>query len=99
MDNSFLFLSIGLMVVMLILASMVRVHPIFIPLFFIVWIFAIFISGVFSNSYGEMAANSELTIYANQLTMTSFMMRYLPFVVGIFGAILMIVMYKIWSNE
>ena len=94
-DNSFLLLAAGLAIVSLILASLVRVHPIFLALFVIAWIFSIFLGGVFSNIYQEMTANSALAAEAAQLTFTNFVMTYLPFFIGIVGILLMIVMYKL----
>ena len=99
LNNSFIFMVVGMMSVMLILATMVRFHPIFIPIFIIVWLLAIFVGGVMANIYMGMATNAELSTYANQLGFVSFFMKYLPFVIGIFGIILMIVMYKLWGNE
>ena len=99
LDNSFLFLAIGMGIATIILAALVRVHPIFIPLFFIGLIVVIFGCGLFSNIYQEMAATGQLSGYANQLTFTSLILNYLPLIVGVFGILLMIVMYKLWSVQ
>lgn len=96
-DDSFLFLTIGLSMIALIFAALVRVHPIFIPFFFIALLIVIFLSGVFSNIYQEMAGNPNLATEAAQLTFTSLIMEFLPFIVGIIGIILMVVMYKMRS--
>ena len=93
-DNSFLMLTVGLGIITLILAAMVRIHPIFIPIFLIFFIFLIFLSGVFSNIYQKMAENSEFASIASDLTMTTHILTYLPIIVGIFGTLLMIIMYK-----
>lgn len=97
-DNSFLFLVIGLAIGAFILAAMVRIHPIFIPIFFIALLFIIFMCGVFSNIYQEMAATTELASEANQLIFISYILEYLPFIVGLLGIVLMIVMYKTYQN-
>lgn len=97
LDYSFLLLTIGLGIVTLILAALVRIHPVFIPLFFIGLLFVIVLCGVFSNIYQEMAEDSELTALADELTFTSHILEYLPLIVAVFGILLMIVMYKIWS--
>lgn len=97
-DNIFLFLTVGLMVTMLVLAALVRVHPVFIALFFIVLLITIFLCGVLSNIYQEMAENTELTVEADQLDSISTIMTYLPFIVGTFGFILMLVMFKVWRD-
>lgn len=97
-DNMFLFLTIGLAIGAIALAALVRIHPIFLVFFIIALIIIIFVSGIMSNIYSEMASNSNLSAEANQLTMISFIMDKLPFIVGIIGILLMIVMYKTWET-
>jgi len=99
LDNAFLFLTIGLSIVTLILAALVRVHPIFVVFFIIGFIILIFMSGVLSNIYSEMASNNQLSTEADQLTFISLIMGKLPLFIGIFGILLMVVMYKVWSYE
>ena len=94
LNNSFLFLMIFMCIATLVLAAMVAVHPIFIAIFFLGWIFTIFLGGVFSNIYQTMALESSLASTAAQLVFISNIMNYLPFIVGILGIILMVVMYK-----
>lgn len=96
-DNMFLLLSIGLAIAVLILAALVRIHPIFVPLYIISLIFFIFLSGVFSNIYQEMAASPELATEAAQLVITSHILEYLPLIIGIIGTILMVIQYKTWK--
>jgi len=98
-DNAFIFLVIGLSVIMFILATLVRVHPIFIPLFIIGLIFVIFISGVMSNIYQEAAEQPDLITYADQLTGISTVLTYLPLFIGVFGTLLMVLTYKMWSVD
>jgi len=98
LDNSFLFLAIGLTLVSFALAALVRVHPIFIPLFIISLIFIIFFCGIFSNIYQGMAENAQLQTYADQLTFISLIMEFLPFIVGILGSVLMVIMYKLGQD-
>lgn len=99
LDNILPFAMIGLGIVTLILASLVRIHPVFIPLFIIGLVIIIFLTGIYSDVYQEMAASPELSTYADQLTFTGFVLSYLPFIVGIFGFLLMIVSYKVWNTE
>ena len=98
-DNMFIVLTVGLCIATLILAAMVRVHVIFVPIFFIIWIITIFVAGIASDIYQSVAANSQLVGYAGNLTFISLVLEYLPLFIGIFGIILMVVMYKIWSME
>jgi len=97
-DGSALILCIGMTLGAFILASLVRVHPIFLVFFFIALVFVIFFSAVFSNVYMEMAENPSLSAEADQLTFISYILKFLPFIVGILGTILAVVMHKMWSN-
>ena len=98
MDNTFLFLLIGLSIVALVLASLVRVHPVFFVLYLVMLVIIIFLSGIFSNIYLEIAGNAEFSAYADQLIFITHIMHFLPFIIGIVGFILSIIMYKNWSE-
>lgn len=94
LDNSFLILAFGLGIVALVFAMMVRIHPVFLVFFIIILAVIIFVCGVFSNLYQEMANDPELVDVAVQLTFIDNIMTYLPFIIGVFGFLLAIVMYK-----
>ncbi len=96
-DKAFLFLTIFIAIVVLILAALVRVHPIFIPLFFIGWIILIFLAGIFSNIYQETAAQTELVGVANEMLFMTNILNTLPMIIGVFGILLMVLMYKLWT--
>lgn len=93
-DNSFLFLMVGLLIVAIILAMLVAVHPVFFVLYFIFLIIVIFVGGVISNIYQEAAATAALAEIANQMTYMSHIMQFLPIIVGVFGFILAVVLYR-----
>ena len=95
-DNIYLLLAIGMSIVALILAALVMIHPIFIIFYLIAWVIVIFISGVFSNLYQEMASNPSLIAYADQLVIITSVMTYLPLIIGIVGGLLMVFSYKIY---
>ncbi len=97
MDNSFLFLMIGLFLVTIILAFLVAFHPVFFIFYFIFLTIVIFIAGIASNIYQEAAANAELASIAAQLTYTSHILEFLPIILGIFGFIVAIVSYRTYS--
>lgn len=98
-DKSFLFLAIGMAIGAFILASLVRVHPIFLPFYFIALVFVIFFCGIFSNIYQEAAAATQLSAQADQLVVITYILEYLPFIVGVLGTLLALLMYKLWSNS
>ena len=97
-DNAFLMIVIGLGIVALVLASLVRIHPVFFVFFILILVIIIFLAGVFSNIFIEMANEPEFSSVANQLTFTVAIMKLLPLIVGIFGFILAVIMYKSWQG-
>tara|TARA_R100000656_G_scaffold114808_1_gene87300 strand:+ start:7683 stop:8213 length:531 start_codon:yes stop_codon:yes gene_type:complete len=96
-DNMFLVLTVGLAIATLIMAALVRIHPIFIPLFFIALMLTVFLAGVASDIYQGIAANTNLASLAEELVFISTVLEFLPIFIGVFGLILMVVMYKLWS--
>jgi len=98
-DNSFLLLTVGLAIVALIFAFLVVIHPIFFVFYFIFLTIIIFVSGAVSNIYQSAAAEPALASIAAKLTMTSHIMTYLPFIIGVFGFLIAIVMYKTWQER
>ena len=97
-NNSFLLFTFGLALVVLVMASMVRVHPMFLIFFIILLAIFIFICAVFSNIYIKVATEPQFASLATRLTMISTIMKFLPFIVGAIGCLLAIIMYKNWEN-
>jgi len=98
LDNAVLFATVVTIMAIFALATLVRVHPVFLPLYFLGMIVLIFICGAFSNIYQEMAANAQLTALADKLLFTSYILNYLPLIVGVIGTVLAIVMYKSYAG-
>lgn len=98
MDNIFLFLTVGLGIAAIVMAALVRVHPVFLVFFLIALVLMVFFAGIFSNIYQGMAESTQLAPYADQLTFISTILEFLPLIVGVFGTILMIVMYKVGQD-
>ena len=98
-DNSFMLLIIGLCIVALALAMMVRVHPVFFVFFIIVLVIVVFLGGALSNIYLEIANQEEMSSIADRLNFTSNLMKLLPLIIGVMGFVLAIVMYKSWQSE
>ncbi len=98
-DRIFMFFFIGLCIASIILATLVRIHPVFIPLYLIALVIIIFLSGMLSNIYQEMAANTNLVAQSEQMVFMSYILGKLPLFIGIIGFIIMAVMYKIWRNS
>ena len=98
-DNSMMFLLVGLCVIALSLAMMVSIHPIFFLFYFVMMGIIIWISAAFSNIYQKMAENAAYASLAANLTFTTFIITYLPFIVGVLGFVLSVVMYKTWATR
>jgi len=98
-NNMALILAVGLAIAAFVLASLVRVHPVFLVFYLLILVSIIFVSGIFSNIYLEMANNPSFIVEAGQLNFITKIMHVLPFFVGIFGSLLAIVMYKNWRDE
>ncbi len=97
-DNTFLLLTIGLSIAALIFAFMVRIHPVFFVFYIILLIIVIFLSGVFSNIYLEAANQAEMSALAEELIFMTHIMNLLPFLIGVIGFVMAIVLYKNWSE-
>ncbi len=98
MDYGFLFFLVGLSITVLIMAALVRVHPIFIALYVVGLFLVIFLAGVFSNIYQGLAESSEFTALSGQLLFIDKTMTFLPWFVAVVGVLLCIVMYKSYSD-
>ena len=98
-DKLFLFLTIFTALASLVLASLVRVHPVFIPLFIIGLIFVVLVAGVASNIYQGAAESTVLSSTADELNFISNILEFLPLIIAVLGFIMMAVMYKLWSND
>jgi len=97
-DNSFLFLTIGLCIVALVFAMLVVIHPVFFVFYFIMLGIVVYVSGVMSNIYQMAAEEAALADMAAKLLWIGHIMEYLPFIVGVFGFVLAVIMYKTWRN-
>jgi len=86
LDNSILILVVGLAIVALSLAAMVKVHPVFFIFYLLVFAVIMVLSAAFSNIYIHMANQTEMTAVAEELTFTTHIMGFLPPLVGIFGS-------------
>lgn len=97
-NGAYVFGFVMLCIATLALAALIRVHPIFLVFFIVSWIFLIFIGGIASNVYSSLAESSELASEAAGFSMMGSILTYLPFLIGIIGAVLGIVMFKLWSD-
>jgi len=94
MDGGVLFIFFCMVIISLVLASLVPVHPVFLVFFLLEWVLLIYVGGAISNTYQTIIESPVFVTEAGQYVVTSFFFRYFPYVIGIVGAILAIIMYK-----
>ena len=95
LDYFFLMVFIGMFIAMIILAFMIRTHPaLFIP-YILLMIITIVVSVAISNAYYAFSLEETLasTISA-KFPIADYLMRNLPLEIGIFGIVLLIIMYS-----
>lgn len=98
-DNTFLLLTIGLCIIAMFLAYLVRFSPVFFVLFIVFVPILLFITAAFSNIYTEAADSAALSSAASDLVFMSHIVRWLPIIIGIMGFVLAFIMYSSWRNE
>ncbi len=98
-DNMFMVAVVFLCLGSIILAALVRIHPVFLPVFLFALVILIFFAGIASNIYTEIATTPAFAVEATSLTVISFVMTKLPIISAVFGVLLAIVSYKTWRAE
>ncbi len=93
MDYVFLLVLVGLTISTLLLAFMIRTHPVlfFASLFMLA--IAILIAAQFSNIYEEFIADGEVSSTAADYTITTYVMSHLPTVILIIGCMVLIFLF------
>ena len=99
MDNMTILLLFGFAISTLIMASLVRIHPAFLFIYFILLLIVVVISAVLSNVYSEMSDDPNMTGLTDDLIVTTAVLRYLPLIIAVVGSILAVVMYQGWKND
>lgn len=77
----------------IILAFIVRSHPVFFAISFLITLFLIPCAAIVSNVYNELATTAEFAAAANQLPYTFTLFSFLPHITCVFSAIIGIVMF------
>ena len=93
-NGSVIFLFFALVLVSLVLASLVPIHPVFLIFYIFEYLILIWLSAGIANAYQEIIESPIFATEAGQYQLTTFFFRYFPYVIGIVGAALAIVIYK-----
>lgn len=98
MNGGILFIFFGLVFVSFILAALVPIHPIFLPFYLLEYVILIWLSAGIANAYQTITELSVMASTAAQYDLAIFFFHYFPYAVGLVGALLAIIMYKVKSN-
>lgn len=94
MNSGIVFVFFAMSAISLVLASLVPIHPAFVIFYFLEWFLLIYIGGAIANTYQAIIESAAFAPIETYFTFSTFFFRYFPFVIGIIGALLAIVMYK-----
>lgn len=98
-DNIIFYVFILLSLISLVFAALVRINPIFVIFYIIIFIFIIITSAALSNAYEAITTNPQLIDIAASYTKTNWLLTYLPLLTLILGVLIMIISYKNWREE
>lgn len=95
----FIIIFVGLAATTIILAYMVPSHPIFIVTGVLTLVVLMVLIPMFSNAFGVMAADSQLSAAAASFPMITYIMESMPLWTAVIGMMVIIVMYVKWRNQ
>lgn len=93
LDSLVAVIVVGVCLSSLILAFLIRSHPAFFIVSFLITLVLIPISGMMGNIYEQFATDSHFASAANQLPLQYYVFEYLPKVTAVFAALIAVVMY------
>lgn len=97
-DQGVIFLFIGFLVGMLVLAVMSAIHPVFFVFYFVMWVLTTLISMVLSDAWQDMTASAALSGYAAGLPFIGVVMSNLPVLILVGGSVVGAVAFKLRSG-
>jgi hypothetical protein len=99
MNGVFIFLVVGLFIAVLIGAYMINEHPIFFIISFFLLVIMVMIGAGFSNVFESFSQTAEFSDQAGHFNIITEVMSKLPYIILIFGAIILIVMFGKGRND
>lgn len=82
-------------IVSLVLAALIPVHPVYLLFYLIEYLVLIWLGAGIANAYQAVIENPIFAVEAEQFILTTHFFRYFPFIIGVVGAVLAIVVYKV----
>jgi hypothetical protein len=97
-DGSILFLFFGMVIISIVLASFISVHPVFIIFYIFELILLVYVGAGIADAYQVVIETPALAAVAAKYTTATFFFRYFPYFIGLSGAALAMVMHKTRGN-
>ena len=95
MDGAFAFALALIWILVLVASFMVDSHPIFFAISIILLLAILFASGLLSNAYNELETDAEISAYADEFPITSYILNnLLIFVLAIGGSVGLVLFAK-----
>jgi hypothetical protein len=99
-NNIFIFFAVTIGMVAIILASTVRIHPIFLLFFILGLIVLLIVVGALSQGYQQLTAGPLGDgDGAGRLPFIVAIMNHLPLLIAVIATFMMIIMYRNWSGN
>jgi len=92
--NSIGIITISAGIGAIVLAFLIPSHPVFLPISILALLLFIILSTVFSNFLWEFLNSTFIVAIANQFPLIASIVKYLPYIIAVFGFVLIIVMYS-----
>lgn len=92
-DTLYPFLLFGIILMCIVSAMMYNSHPVFFFISIIILAVTILLGVVYSNVYQQITESTEFGSTKDSFSVTTFIMRYLPFIIALLVIIFMIVMF------
>lgn len=93
-DNAFAFIFVGLGLILVISAFMVRNHPIFFVFIMIVFALFIIVNAVLANVYEDFASQSDLAELRDEFPIQEYIMGLFPFFIFFLSLVVAIIQYS-----
>lgn len=93
-NGSVIFLFLSMCIISLALAAMISIHPVFIVFYIFELILYIMLGGAIADTYEVIIATEAMSPIVSYFSVTTTFFRYFPFLIGVIGFVLAMIMYK-----
>lgn len=99
MQNGMIMAFVGLCILTLIFAALIKVHWMFLPIYLATMVFMIIQAGIISNIYEKLISLDSLAVEAAKYQTMNSLFLWLPWTIFIFSLLVMFIMYKVFPSN